>query len=346
MKRILQLVLSLGITAASFAWTFKDTKWPEMKASLVSANYLWLLPYLGILACIHVARTLRWGNLLSPLEKIPFKKLNEASGIGFMMLILLPFRLGEFARPFLIAQRSQIRRSVAMTSVVFERIVDGIIIAVLLRGLMFFVPEDAPRIDEIRLGANLMFAVFFGGFCFLVFARVKHALTLKLIRAIVGKVSPKLAEKVVYIVDGFVGALRMLPDAKNMASFVFFTTVYWVLNGWGMSLLAKAFNWQLADGTLAQVTLFQGFVVLAVLVGGMLIPAAPGSAGTFQASVVLALALFFPKDTVSSTGVAYANVLWLVQILQQVLVGVALLVLSNTSFTAVAGKLGDEQPST
>ena len=59
---------------------------------------------------------------LSGLEKVPFKQLYEASAIGFMMLIILPFRLGEFARPFLIAQRSGIRRSAAMTSVVFERI--------------------------------------------------------------------------------------------------------------------------------------------------------------------------------------------------------------------------------
>jgi hypothetical protein len=86
------------------------------------------------LALIHIARTLRWGNLMAGLEKVPFQKLNEASAIGFMMLIILPFRLGEFARPFLIAERSNIRRSPAMTSVVLERIIDGLLIAVLLRG--------------------------------------------------------------------------------------------------------------------------------------------------------------------------------------------------------------------
>ena len=135
MKNALKLIISLGITSVCFWWTFKDTRWDEMWSSVKTANYLWLLPYLLILLLIHVARTLRWGAMLSGIERVPFQQLNEASGIGFMMLIVLPFRMGEFARPFLIAERSKIRRSAAMTSVVFERIVDGIIIAVMLRGL-------------------------------------------------------------------------------------------------------------------------------------------------------------------------------------------------------------------
>src|ERR1700760_4242165 len=106
-----------------------------MMESLKSANYLWLVPYLGILTAIHVCRTLRWGSLLSGMERVAFKPLNEASALGFMMLLVRPSPLGEFARPFLIAQRSTIRRSAAMTSVVLERIVDGVTIALLLRGL-------------------------------------------------------------------------------------------------------------------------------------------------------------------------------------------------------------------
>lgn len=335
MKRALQAIISLGITVGSFAWTFKDTKWHELKESLLRANYLWLLPYLAILIAVHLARTLRWGNLLSPLEKVPFKSLNEAAGIGFMMLIVLPFRMGEFARPFLIAQRTQIRRSPAMTSVVFERIVDGVLIGILLRVLAFYLPPETPGLGAVTVGANLMFGVFFSGFCFLLLARWQHERTLAVLRKLFGLVSPKLAERVVYVVDGFVGALRQLPDAKNLTSFIVFTAFYWAINGWGMSVLANAFDLNLS--------VYQGFVVLSVLVCGMMIPAAPGSAGTFQASIVLALGLFLPEGVVNSTGVAYANVLWLTQIVQQIAVGLVLMALSKTSFSAVAGKLGEEQ---
>ena len=70
MKRWVQLVVSLVITAGCLWWTFKDTmpgtpRWDEMVSSIKSADYLWILPYLGVLAGIHLCRTIRWGALLS-----------------------------------------------------------------------------------------------------------------------------------------------------------------------------------------------------------------------------------------------------------------------------------------
>ncbi|MBL8950540.1 MAG: flippase-like domain-containing protein [Myxococcaceae bacterium] len=339
MKRIVQLVVSLSITAVCFWWTFRHTNWGEMLLSLRTARWWLMLPYIGVLFGIHFARTIRWGALLSGIEKVKFGPLNEASAIGFMMLLVLPFRLGEFARPFLIAERSTIRRSAAMTTVVLERIVDGIVIAVLLRVLLLFVPDSANSMGIVTAGANIMFAVFGSGFVFLLVARWQHDRTVRALRAVFGLVSPRVAEKVVYIVDGFVGALKQLPDAKNFAVFILATAAYWVLNGWGMSLFASAF-----DGV-DQLTFFQGYVVLSVLVCGLMIPAAPGSAGTFHAAITLALGLFLPADVVNGPGIAYANVLWLVQMAQQILFGLFIMVLSKRSFGDLAGKLSDGPPT-
>src|SRR5712692_4447115 len=191
-KRLLKFVGSILLTVVLGWWAFRDTNWHEQWQSLRSANYWWLVPYLAILLLIHVFRTLRWGYLLSGLEKVKFRQLNQASGIGFMMLLLLPFRLGEFARPFLIAQRSSIRRSAAMTSVVLERIVDGISIAALLRILLFFIPQETSQIRYARWGANLMFTVFGGGLAFLLFALWHQARAVKLVRGSVGRLSPGL----------------------------------------------------------------------------------------------------------------------------------------------------------
>lgn len=236
-----------------------------------------------------------------------------------------------------------------MTTVVLERIVDGIIIAAMLRILLFFVPNESPNIERIELGSNVMFLVFGGGLVFLILARWQHDRVIGLMRAILGRVSPKLAERAVYVVDGFVSALKQLPDARNFGLFTFWTAVYWGANGYGMSLLTKAFDCSNAvAGTACEpltLTVFQGFVALAVLIVGLMIPAAPGSAGTFQAFVLLGLSVFVSKDVVNSSGVAYANVLWVVQILQQIVVGTLFLFLSHGSFKDIAGKLsaGDEK---
>ncbi len=356
MKRAAKLGLSLAITGVCFWWTFRHlfdpvepgsarTNWDAMWASVKAADYRLLVPYFFVLTGIHLCRTLRWGDLLSGLEKVKFRPLNEASAIGFMMLIVLPFRLGEFARPFLIAERSKIRRSAAMTTVVLERIIDGIIIAVMLWVLMLFVPGDSAGIRHIKWGANLMFSVFFGGLCFLLFALWQRQRAVWLVRATAGRISGKLADKAAEIVDAFVGAMHQLPPARRIAGFFFFTATYWALNGWGMSMLANAFGCQGAAVVTCQpmgLTFFQGYVTLAVLVVGLMIPAAPGSAGTFQAGVLVALSVFLPQSVVNTSGVAYANVLWLVQIFQQISFGLFFMVASKQSFKDLTGKLQAE----
>ncbi|MFE8599756.1 lysylphosphatidylglycerol synthase transmembrane domain-containing protein [Archangium violaceum] len=336
MNRAVKLIASLLVTLLCSWWAFRHTDWDSQMTSLKSANYLWVLPYFVILSLVHLSRTLRWGCLLSGMERVPFRQLNEASGIGFMMLLVLPFRLGEFARPLLIAQRSSIRRSAAMTSVVLERITDGLSIAVLMRVLLFFVPAEVPQVRYVKLGANLMFAVFGGGLLFLLFALKHRATAVGLVRSTVGRVVPKVADKMADIVDTFVGAMRQLPDRRQMVGFFLYTVVYWGLNGAGMALLSRAFG-------PTSLTLFQAYVVMSVLVVGVMIPAAPGMVGTFQAAISVGLSLFLPASVVNGDGMAYANVLWLCQTVQQVGFGVLLMSLGHLSFKELAGKLDKEQ---
>jgi uncharacterized protein (TIRG00374 family) len=334
-KRFLKLAASLAVTVLLSWWAFRDTDWSQQWASLRTANYLWLVPYFGVLTAIHLCRTLRWGYLLQGIEKVPFKKLNEASAIGFMMLLVLPFRLGEFARPYLIAQRSGIRKSAAMTSVVLERIVDGLFVATLLRVLLFFIPAEAETLRYVRFGSTVMFAVFGGGLFFLLFALWKQQLAVSLVRGTLGRAVPKAADKAAEVVDSFVGAMRQLPDARAIAGFFLCTVVYWGLNGFGMALVSRAFD-------MGPLTTFQGFVVLCVLVVGLMIPAAPGMMGTFQAATKFGLALFLPASIVNGQGLTYANVLWLSQTVQQVGFGLLFMSLSQMSFREIARNL--EEP--
>jgi conserved hypothetical protein len=334
-KRLLKLLASLAVTLAFGWWAFRDTHWAEQWSSLRAANYAWVLPYLGILLLIHLSRTARWRALLASQERLRFRAVNDASAIGFMMLLVLPFRLGEFARPFLIAQRSSIRRSAAMTSVVLERIADGVFVSLLLRGLLFFVHGDATPVRLARYGANAMFAIFFGGFLFLLFAAWHHDRAVALVRGTLGRLSPTLGERASDVVDSFVGALKQAHRPSEMAAFIGWTVLYWGLNGLGMWVLMRAFPFQLS--------LPQTYVVMCLLVVGVMIPAAPGMVGTFQAAVKLGLSIFLPAAMVNGPGLAYANVLWLCQTGQQIALGLLFLSLDQLSFRDLAGRLEQEE---
>jgi hypothetical protein len=334
-KRLLKFLASLAVTLVFGWWAFRDTHWAEQWASLRAANYVWVLPYIAILLLIHLSRTARWGALLASQERLRFRALNDASAIGFMMLLVLPFRLGEFARPFLIAQRSSIRRSAAMTSVVLERIADGVFVALLLRGLLFFVHGDATPVRLARYGANAMFLIFFGGFVFLLFAAWHHDRAVGLVRATLGRISPGLGHRASDIVDSFVSALKQRHRPAELAAFLAWTLIYWGLNGFGMWVLMRAFPFQL--------TLAQSYVAMCLVVVGVMIPAAPGMVGTFQAAVKLGLSIFLPASVVNGPGLAYANVLWFCQTAQQIGLGLLFLSIDQLSFRDIAGRLEREE---
>jgi uncharacterized protein (TIRG00374 family) len=289
--------------------------WRELK----SANYLWLIPYFLLLTVIHVIRTVRWGMLIEPLAHVPFRRLNAVSAVGFMALIILPLRLGEFARPYLIRTPGKVRATAAMASVVVERVLDGLMVAMLLIVLLLRVPLSGPNIERVRAGGYTMFGFFLALLAFLMLAYWQHATALRLARATIGRVSPALCERLCTLLDAFIGGLKALPSLSRLIGVVALTALYWAINAFGMGILARGFDIRL--------NLLESLTVLGVLVIGVMLPAGPGMAGTFQFFCQLGLSLFMPQtDTARATAAAYANVLWAAQFAQQV--GFGLLILA------------------
>jgi len=316
-KRFLQAALGLLVSGGALWFTLRGRDLGAIWEAIRAADYFWLIPYLAILTAIHLARTYRWGILLEPVAKVSFGKLNAASAVGWMALVLLPFRLGEFARPYLIAERPRLRVSAALSSVVVERVADGLFTAGLLVVTLLAVPEGTPGLHFLRAGGVAVFLIFAALLAFLVFANRHRARAVRLTHRLVDPISEKLAERVSGMMDAFIHGLRLVPSRRKIALFFFLTGAYWALNGVGMLVLAIGFDIHLSA--------LAAFTVLGVLVVGVMIPAGPGMVGTFQAATMLGLALFLPKQVVDTRGAAYANVLWAVQLAQQSAFGLVFL---------------------
>ncbi len=306
MKRFLQIAGGVVISGLALWVTLRGKDLGAIWAAVHQANYAWLAPYVGILLVIHVARTLRWGILLEPVAKVPFSRLNAVSAVGFMALMILPFRIGEFARPYLIAERPRIRVSATLSSVVVERVADGLFMAALLVLTLLAVPEGTPGLQLLRMAGVAVFGAFGGLLAFLIVAYRNRALAVRFTHRVLDPVSPRLAGRASGMMDAFIHGLRVVPSRTKLITFFLLTGAYWCLNAWGMGILARAFDIHL--------TAIQCFTVLGVLVVGVMIPAGPGMVGTFQAATILGLSLFVPSAALDTRGTAYANVLWAVQL--------------------------------
>jgi uncharacterized protein (TIRG00374 family) len=315
MKRVLQSAAGIAISGGALALTLRGKDLSRIAAEVMRADYRWLWPYLAILLGIHVVRTIRWGILLEPVAKIPFSRLNAVSAVGFMALVILPFRLGEFARPYLIAERPRIRVSAALSSVVVERVADGLFTAVLLIVTLLAVPEGTRGLHAFRVAGVVVFVAFASLLAFLVLAYKNRGMAVRLTHRLLDPLSPRAAERAAGMMDAFIHGLRLVPSRRKVALFFLLTAFYWAVNGWGIQLFARSFGFHLG--------LVDAYTVLGVLVVGVMIPAGPGMVGTFQAAVAGGLSLFAPHD--GERALAFANVLWAVQLAQMAVLGFAFL---------------------
>lgn len=282
-------------------------------------------------------RSTRWRYLLRSIAKVPRPRLLAVSAIGFAAILLMPFRLGEIVRPYLIRTRPSERRpgarvitmTAATSSVVAERIIDGLYLSLVLAVALFFVPTVHPlpdrvvgipvTVEQVRMSGYAMLALFcvaFATIAVFYFARSwAHKATLTLL----GKVSRPLAEKLAGTFEKFSDGLHVFGRGRDALGFFVETTAYWGANAAGMWLLAWGSGVVHADGSAA--TFGEACALMGMLGCAILIPGPPGMLGIFQAGIYSGMTMYYPTHVVIGSGAAYVFLMYASQVLFQLAMG-------------------------
>jgi uncharacterized protein (TIRG00374 family) len=318
-----QFFINLGISIAIgslFIWlALRGVNWSDIVGVFSSVDPMIVLGYFLYMVVIHFCRVIRWGILLKPLGKISFGRLFMVGTVGNMALVLLPLRLGEFARPLLISERGKIRVSSALATVVVERLIDSLAMALLLVIILFLIGGRVAVPTEIRFWAWVVLIGFILLLGLLMLAYWRQESTVRWFRWLVGLLSKRGAIRFGSILDAFIGGLRALPNLRLVAGFLALTGIIWFLTGVSFCFAFRAF-----DG-LSQLGWVESFTVLSILCVGLMIPAGPAMIGNFHYFTKLGLSLFVSDAVLGSAGVAYAILVHAVQLAQIVLFGVPFL---------------------
>ena len=126
------------ISAAILFLAFHRIDFRLLLENLQKANYLYLVPIVVVIFLSMALRALRWGYLLLPIKRVGFPNLFAGILIGFMANNVLPVRMGEFVRAYIIGRSEQIRKSASFGTVVVERLFDGFTVLGLLVVVLTF----------------------------------------------------------------------------------------------------------------------------------------------------------------------------------------------------------------
>lgn len=318
-----KLTASVVITAGIVFTLQKGglTLWPE-GGDFEHVRW-WSVPaYLATLVAMSYFRAVRWRFLLRSFADVPRRRVLAVSWIGFAAILLMPFRIGEIVRPYMLREKGKISMSSATGTVVAERVVDGLYLSIVLAIALVFVPTIHPLPDkvvglpisvaQVRASGFAMlglFTVAFATIAVFYFARAwAHRMTL----AVFGLVSRRLGEKLAETAEKLANGLHFLGRGRDAGGFLFETTAYWLFNVLGMWLLAYGCGVVHADGS--AITFGEACALMGMLGCTILIPGPPGLLGVFQAGIYAGMTMYFPTHVVTGAGSAYVFLLYSIQL--------------------------------
>jgi uncharacterized protein (TIRG00374 family) len=274
--------LLLGVvSSALFLWlASRGIDWSQFGQALARTRWIYLVPAVFFTMLGHFTRSIRWKFMMDPIKRCGIRPLWSATAIAFMVNNLLPARLGELVRAFVIGRSQHVSRSASFATIVYERVVDVFVLILLLWFCMVRIsgPEWLARSAQILVVFN--FALFF-----LLFAMVRWRERFRLLIARVVRPFPHETQRRMHdAADAFVSGLGVVARPKASLPIALLSIVVWGCAVLGVWFCLIAFRLHLPP--------MASLMVIVLVSLGSMIPSAPAFLGTLQYACVIALGLY------------------------------------------------------
>jgi uncharacterized protein (TIRG00374 family) len=327
-RRWLFFVVGL-VVGAFFLWfSLRGTNWAELWLALRTANYWWLVPGVAVYFTSVWFRSWRWGFLLRGSKRVSANRLYPVVVIGYMGNDILPARLGEPLRAYVLWRREGINIGTALTTAVLERIFDGLTMVLFVFIGLLFVPLSTLLSRLVTIAS----IAFFGALAAFLFLAARPDLLRRIANALIERLVPaRFRSLLTRFVEGIVAGLESLRSGRDVLILFGVTLWVWVLETCKYWLVSLAF----ADLHLPYVGV--------MLMGGAInlltaLPSLPGYIGTFEMGIKILEGIGAPVAPAGS----YVLLLHAILLVPVTLLGLAFMAAEGVRWTEV-GRLGELQ---
>lgn len=306
MRRALIWAVALASTVGFGYLAVRDAHPDEVWDALQQANAWWIVPSFAVLPVAVAVRALRW-QLLFPREtRPPFGATLAASLVGLAVNNLLPLRAGEAARVIALNRRARTSPVESAATVALERVLDVFCLLLVLFAALPWLPE----VQWVGAAAGVAFALalLLGGAA-LLFALYGER-PFQALDRLLGRLPFGHLEWVEHVGASLARGLVGLRDPVVALTALVLTTVSWLLFSLSFWLLTLAFDLDLP--------LVSGVLILAAVGFSVILPAAPGALGVFEAATVVALDAY---GIPASEALSYAFTLHAVNLIPYLVAG-------------------------
>lgn len=252
-------------------WALRHLDLGQLRRQLVAMNIYWVLAAILFEVLSYVYQGLRWKLLLRPIGKVPVLRTTQAIYAGLFVNELLPVKVGELVRAFLISRWTSVKLTSVAPSILLERLCDGVWLAVGIAIIIVLVPLPRRLVD-----AGDVFAV-----------AILVALIVVALLAIAGRPRSNGSShenSVKALLESIAFELRVNIRTRGALLAFALSSMMLLLQGLSFWLVMLAYHLHL--------TLLMGLAVFIIVHLGTLLPGAPANIGSYQFFTVLGLTLF------------------------------------------------------
>jgi uncharacterized protein (TIRG00374 family) len=300
MRTHLKTLVVAAVTVALLGWFFRQADLSQVWGEIRNAEPWALLLLLASTGLTYVLRAIRWQFLLRPIGPTRLSQAFRTTVIGFAANTVLPARIGEVVRPYLLARREGLSVPATFTTIILERLLDLVTVLVLLGLFVVFFDPGLDRVNAavyrgVKLGG--LFGALGSAVVLLMLAlnAVRPALTHRIVDACLRPLPGGLRGRLAGLIYGLLDGLAVTRDPVRLAQAIALSFPLWLSIAAGIWLVTAAFHMTIP---------FTGsFLIVALLTVGVSVPT-PGAVGGFHEFFRIGTAVFYGVDNDRAVGAA------------------------------------------
>jgi glycosyltransferase 2 family protein len=275
MKKWLLFLLGLGVSVAACVWVARRTDLSDAFGAMQRLSWVGLAAVMLTYSLGFIPRAFRTVHMCGKERPCGPWIAVEAIVLGYAANNVLPLRLGEIARTLFFSARTGTARTTALALVAAERVLDALCLGLVLCGaLVGFSLAAAPMPPAYRTLLTPALVLCGTGIGAAATVIVFHPWMRT-------KISALQSEKLKLLLERILAAISFLRDPARLWRVASLSLAVWLCEG-GL-FVGTAWTLGLPNPLLI------GYLALAIVNLGILLPSSPGYIGVFHAAALFAL---------------------------------------------------------
>lgn len=293
MKKTALLILGLAVSAGCLWAILRNQPLSELLEAARSIRWGWIALSTAVFYATMGLRAVRWALFFAPPGSVKGRSIFGPMMAGYALNSIFPARVGEPVRAALVARREGQSFVAAFATVVAERIVDSLTVLAALAAVFLWVDFgeftleyrgfalNAAALKQVAQTSSIVLLPMIAGAALLMTRWFRRWLQRML------NAAPFLPAKIkilgAKIIESFAQGFDGLRDAASVLWIVIHSALIWGGIGWSVQILGRGFG--------VPMTFMQGLAIMAITCVAIIIPAAPGYWGLFEAGFLFAASI-------------------------------------------------------